>query len=151
MSETPETDAAEFYYDGRTGFVETDFCRKLERERDEARRKRDEVLRFTEYQWLLKVANRLMSAGCKSDGILDSLDEVIRARDEARIELERVRKELVDANRGAERNAHINNSLCSKLIQAERERDEIIKQKVLGFNALRSAWSVINHALKEER
>jgi len=74
-----------------------------------------------------------------------------RERDEARIELERVRKELVDANRGAEKNAHINNSLCSKLIKAERERDEIIKQKVLGFNALRSAWSVINHALKEER
>ena len=38
MSETPETDAAEFYYDGRTGFVEIDFCRKLERERDEAMR-----------------------------------------------------------------------------------------------------------------
>lgn len=36
-SSTPETDAAEFYYDGRTGFVEIDFCRKLERERDEAR------------------------------------------------------------------------------------------------------------------
>jgi len=72
-------------------------------------------------------------------------------RDEARSELERVRKELVDSNRGAERNAHINNSLCSKLIQAERERDEVIKQKVLGFNALRSAWSVIDHALKEER
>ena len=36
-SNTPETDAAEFYYDGKTGFVEIAFCRNLERDRDEAR------------------------------------------------------------------------------------------------------------------
>lgn len=53
-------------------------------ERDEARKERDEVMRLTEHQWLLKVACRLVSAGCKSEGILDSLDEVIRERDEAR-------------------------------------------------------------------
>lgn len=32
---TPEADAEKFYYYGGTGFVEIDFCRKLERERDE--------------------------------------------------------------------------------------------------------------------
>lgn len=151
MSKTPETDAAKInkrdtYLLSETieWIVTAEFAEKLECQRNE-------VMRLTEHEWLLKVACRLVSAGCKSDGILESLDEVIRERDEARIELERVRKELVDANRGAEKNAHINNSLCSKLIKAERERDEVIKQKVLGFNALRSAWSVINHALKEER
>lgn len=50
---------------------------KLHRERDEARS-------MTERQWLLRVGSRLCMAGCKSDGILDSIDEIIRERDETR-------------------------------------------------------------------
>ena len=61
---------------------------------------------------------------------LQDMDEARRERDEARRDLSRVRKELVSANRGAERNAHINNSLCSKLIQAERERGDALKGEV---------------------
>lgn len=40
MSDTPETDAAELIYDGivASGYVDSEVCRKLERERDEARR-----------------------------------------------------------------------------------------------------------------
>lgn len=39
MSDTPETDAAELIYDGivASGYADVDVCRKLERERDEAR------------------------------------------------------------------------------------------------------------------
>jgi len=39
MSDTPETDAAELIYDGivASGYVDSEVCRKLERERDEAR------------------------------------------------------------------------------------------------------------------
>lgn len=38
MSDTPETDAAELIYDGEaSGYADVDVCRKLERERDDAR------------------------------------------------------------------------------------------------------------------
>jgi hypothetical protein len=46
-----------------------------------------------------------------------------RERDAALEELARVRKELVSANRGAETNAKVNQGLCSRLAEAERERD----------------------------
>lgn len=36
---------------------------------------------MTEGQWLLKVAARLVTAGCKSDGIVDAMDELIQQRD----------------------------------------------------------------------
>ena len=49
-------------------------CRQLERELAEARS-------MTEGQWLLKVAARLVTAGCKSDGIVDAMDELIQQRD----------------------------------------------------------------------
>ena len=40
MSNTPETDAAELIYDGMvaSGYADSDICRKLERERNEARK-----------------------------------------------------------------------------------------------------------------
>jgi hypothetical protein len=47
---------------------------QLERELAEARS-------MTEGQWLLKVAARLVTAGCKSDGIVDAMDELIQQRD----------------------------------------------------------------------
>jgi len=87
MSDTPETDAViKNVGDGPYIAYLVHFARKLERERDEARMERDEVMRLTERQWLLNVACRLVSAGCKSESILDSLDEVIRERDDARRE-----------------------------------------------------------------
>jgi hypothetical protein len=131
---------------------------QLEYERDEARMKRDDVMRLTEHEWLLKVACRLVSAGCKSEGILESLDEVIRERDqarrecneaqdglskaldernEAREELARVRRELVASNRGAEKNAKINQGLCNRLAEAERERDDAFKE----WDLARDGWS----------
>jgi hypothetical protein len=53
-----------------------------------AESERDEVLGKTEHQWLLKVAIRLVQAGCKSCGIVDSLDEVIKDRDDVRKNLQ---------------------------------------------------------------
>jgi uncharacterized coiled-coil DUF342 family protein len=44
--------------------------------------------------------------------------------DDAIEELARVRRELVAANRGAETNAKVNQGLCTRLAEAERERDE---------------------------
>lgn len=85
---TPETDACIierrhiYKRDGSNQLLElidAEFARKMERERDEARS-------MTEHQWLLRVGSRLCVAGCKSDGILDSIDEIIRERDEAREE-----------------------------------------------------------------
>jgi len=54
--------------------VPFDDASQLERELAEARS-------MTEGQWLLKVAARLVTAGCKSDGIVDALDELIQQRD----------------------------------------------------------------------
>jgi hypothetical protein len=34
--------------------------------------------------------------------------------------------------------------------EARRERDEALEQKNLAFNAIRSAWSLLDHAMKEE-
>ena len=123
MSETPtpETDAYIMQSYSPTGHQWRCFARKLERERDEARRD------------------------------LVALEELHRRR------FGTLRKELAASNRGAKINAHINNSLCSKVIQAERERDEArrekdeaIEQKNLAFNSIRSAWALLDNALKEE-
>jgi hypothetical protein len=184
MSETPtpETDAYIMQSYSPTGLQWRCFARKLERERDEARR--DLVAleelhrrRFGTLRKELAASNRGAKTNAKvnqglcsrlteaererdearrecneaQDGWSRALDERDDARkerdsalkerdavwnswskalDEAREELSRVRKELVSANRGAERNAHINNSLCSKLIQAERERGDALKGEV---------------------
>lgn len=60
---------------------------KLQRELAEARS-------MTEGQWLLKVAARLVTAGCKSDGIVDAMDELIQQRDTLAEALETVLDEV---------------------------------------------------------
>ena len=62
------------------------------------------------------------------DKEIEKLDEARRERDDAIEELSRVRKELVSANRGAERNAKVNQGLCSKLAIAELERDDALEE-----------------------
>ena len=77
---TPETDQFKVKLKticGEKYWVPVEHSERLERERDEARS-------MTERQWLLRVGSRLCMAGCKSDGILDSIDEIIRERDETR-------------------------------------------------------------------
>ena len=115
MSETPETDAViKNVGDGPYIAYLVHFARKLERERDEARR------------------------------------------------------DLAAANRGAERNAKINQSLCAKLEEAQRERDEAMQmigeqlhqlanewteefeRLIVELNAAREEVSVLNAKLKEE-
>ena len=90
MSETPtpETDAYIMQSYSPTGHQWRCFARKLERERDEARRD------------------------------LVALEELHRRR------FGTLRKELAASNRGAETNAKVNQGLCSRLTEAERERDE---------------------------
>lgn len=106
MSDTPETDKAEdrdpMMYDDWAWIVPANFARQLERERDEARRERDSALKERDAVW----------------------NSWSKALDEAREELTRVRKELVASNRGAEKNSKVNQGLCAKLAEAERERDE---------------------------
>lgn len=75
---------------------------QLEYERDEARRERDSALKERDAVW----------------------NSWSKALDEAREELSRVRRELVASNRGAEKNAKINQGLCNRLAEAEHERDE---------------------------
>lgn len=69
-----------------------------------------------------------------------------RERNEAWEELARVRKELVAANLGAERNAKVNQGLCSKLAEAERERDEARRERDEA-RRLASVWEEL--ALRE--
>lgn len=107
--QTPETDTLILSKDGFgvTDYEWREHSRRLERERDEARS-------LTEHQWLLKVGSRLAVAGCKSDGIIDSLDEIIRERDKAREEADKWKK-LHDTK----------DELFKKgIAEVERERDE---------------------------
>lgn len=53
--------------------------------------------------------------------ILEFARRLERERDEAREELKATRKLMEDANRGAEWDAHINNSLAGKLNEAQKE------------------------------
>ncbi len=43
--------------------------------------------------------------------------------EQAKAEIDRLKKELVNANRGAERNAHINRQLADKLQDKRRHHD----------------------------
>ena len=63
MSDTPETDAQRFG-DGRHPYVATDFARKLERERDEAReRERVAIVSWEEeHQRALREGQRVVEA-----------------------------------------------------------------------------------------
>ena len=123
MSETPtpETDAYIMQSYSPTGLQWRCFARKLERERDEARRD------------------------------LDASEELHRRR------FGTLRKELAASNLGAERNAKVNQGLCAKLAEAERERDEArmerdeaLAQKNSVFNSIRSAWFLLDNALEGE-
>jgi chromosome segregation ATPase len=74
---------------------------------------------------------------------LEQRDAARRDRDEAREELTRVRKELVSANRGAETNAKVNQGLCARLAEAERERDEARRERdelLQRLSVLESRW-----------
>ena len=121
---TPETDAESM--DGIDGYgdplktwdykaskdgevVPAEFARRIERERDEARR---DLVASEEL-------HRRRFGTLKAE-----VEQVMRERDEAWEELARVRKELAASNLGAERNAKVNQGLCARLTEAERERDE---------------------------
>ena len=80
MNDTPETDKAERMAYSQEYMVPTEFARRLERERDEAR---DMVEKFTEQGLDLMDANRMLK----------------RERDEARRELDILR---LDSQREAE-------------------------------------------------
>jgi len=108
MSNTPETNAAT--YDMTEygppvpcswgDWVDADFARKLERERDEARE-----------HWGTESMNAAQFFGEKTKAIAE--------RDEAR-------KHLRDANRGAEINAHINQKFGQQIIDAREQIKELI-------------------------
>lgn len=102
MSDTPETDSERIDPLDKGGnpldvwdyklsvsgeFVPAEFAKRLERQRDEA-------WKMTGHQWITEVASRLVAAGCKSDGILDSIDQIIRKRNEARMELFALKEKL---------------------------------------------------------
>lgn len=111
---------------------------KAKAERVEALRERDEARSLTEHQWLLKVGSRLVQAGCKSDGITESLDEIIRERDEAR----------------AERDILRSNKMSDPLLETTfkhliRERDEAREAFVIATDQMVIAQGKVREANKE--
>lgn len=46
-------------------------------------RRLNEIESMNEYAWLAKISEKLIESGCKPDGILDSLDVLIRERNES--------------------------------------------------------------------
>ena len=117
MSETPtpETDAYIMQSYSPTGLQWRCFARKLERERDEARRD------------------------------LDASEELHRRR------FGTLRKELAASNLGAERNAKVNQGLCAKLAEAERERDEARRELAAVEALLGKGWSESELETQRER
>ena len=137
---TPETDKAEDSDPMVEGewhwIVPSSFARRLERERDKAREElailKAECAKISE-EFGLPPTVRPADGEIKR--MINGWKEALEERDEARRdlvyseELHRrrfgtLRKELVAANRGAEINAKVNQGLCARLTEAERERDE---------------------------
>lgn len=57
----------------------------------------------------------------------EAITELVMENRHLRKERDEARKHLAAANKGAEINAHINNSLAAKLAKAKRERDEAME------------------------
>lgn len=142
---TPETDAEAM--DGIDGYGDTlkswdykkakhgevvpaEFARRLERERDKAREElailKAECAKISE-EFGLPPTVRPADGEIKR--MINGGKEALRERDAAWEELSRVRKELVASNRGAEKNAKVNQGLCARLTEAERERDEARRER----------------------
>ena len=78
---TPRTDKAVQESNGQWSFAMRNLCIQMECEIAALTKELAEARSMTEGQWLLKVAARLVTAGCKSDGIVDAMDELIQQRD----------------------------------------------------------------------
>lgn len=63
------------------------------------------------------------------EAVWNSWNKALEERDDAMEELSRVRRELVASNRGAETNAKVNQGLCARLAEVERERDEARRER----------------------
>ena len=151
MSDTPETDKAERMAFSSEYMVPTEFARQLERERDEAISSRKESAadwlnqveqanaRVSRALQQVAIAeserddalSQIVQAECRAERFCQERDEAREERDIALLEAEEIsqelanaRKHLAAANKGAEINSHINNSLTAKLAEAKRERDE---------------------------
>lgn len=115
-------------------------ARTLKQERDEARS-------LTEHQWLLKVGSRLVQAGCKSDGITESLDEIIRERDEARAERDILRSNKMSdpllettfkhLNRERDEACQVANGLAKQAERLRKERDQLKEALLIMENLLK--------------
>jgi multidrug resistance efflux pump len=103
---------------------------ELERERDEARRElailKAECAKISE-EFGLPPTVRPADGEIKR--MINGWKEALEERDEARRELASMRKELAASNRGAEKNAKVNQGLCARLAEAERERDEARRER----------------------
>lgn len=120
---------------------------KAKAERVEALRERDEARSLTEHQWLLKVGSRLVQAGCKSDGITESLDEIIRERDEARAERDILRSNKMSdpllettfkhLNRERDEACQVANGLAKQAERLRKERDQLKEALLIMENLLK--------------
>ena len=123
MSDTPETDAAVKASNGQWSFVLKETCQRLERERDEAIRQRDETNTSSKYSCDYNYEQKL---------------KALRERDEAREKAERYRleanammlerdeaqKHLQDIKEYGTEEINAAVELRQKLAAALRERDE---------------------------
>lgn len=80
MSDTPETDAACFPMNAKHPYVATEFARKLERERDKARKELEEY--------------RSIAENIGAGKAVSEKENAIRERDEAREALENLKASL---------------------------------------------------------
>jgi len=94
---TPETDAAERMAYAQEYMVPTDFARKLERERDEAREAFSSIHRWIERNHadgFIDSLTYLQNLERVTDCWYDRIDKIERERDEAREYVDRYRERL---------------------------------------------------------
>jgi flagellar biosynthesis GTPase FlhF len=130
MSDTPETDAAERMAFSQEHMVPTEFARRLERERDEAR----EALEFR--RELYKVQQ-------------DRLESAMRERDEAREKNARLREIISRANRDYDEQIELFRSEVNKLRDIADRAIEMKEQEVWGRSALSFSWKQLRDELDQ--
>ena len=149
---TPETDKAEDSDPMVEGewhwIVPSSFARRLERERDKDREElailKAECAKISE-EFGLPPTVRPADGEIKR--MINGWEEALEERDEARRDL--VALEELHRRRFGTLKAEFEQVMRER-DEARMERDEAIEQKNSAFNSIRAAWSLLDHALKEE-
>lgn len=129
MSDTPETDAAQF----GTGRVSVGFARKLERERDAAIEHWEEVREYgtDEINASVDLRQKLAQALVELDNMQDQRDLAMKVISKLERERDEALSQIVQAECRAERFCQERDELIDKNKKLNEEVDDLIRQRPL--------------------